>query len=280
MTAIDKLREISIFLESKGIEDAVRESEMLIAKVLHVSKTQLYSSDLKISTENYMRLQSYAGRRADGEPLQYIMGHVDFMGLKIHVGPGVLIPRPETEILAEEAIRLIKQSYNNTVAILDLCSGSGCLALAIAKAFPDADVYGVDISDEALKFAMINAESNHIGNVSFMNGNLFEPVVDLQFDCIVSNPPYIRTHDINNLQREIKEHEPINALDGGEDGLDFYRMIIGKAPRYLNKNGIVIFELGFEQADDVHAIAACSGFSNVSFVKDYSGIRRICIIKQ
>jgi release factor glutamine methyltransferase len=301
MNAIDKLKEVSAFLESKGIEDAVKEAEMLITETLHIDKSKLYSGDLEISEETSRHIDSLAARRSEGEPIQYIIGHVDFYGMKINVGRGVLIPRPETELLVEETIRELKNQFtvhDSRFTVLDLCTGSGCIAIAIAKHFPDADVYGVDKSDIAIQYAIRNAIENNVRNVYFIKGDLFSiswdspesttpigvrncrtvPIFAIHyFDCIVSNPPYIKTADIQSLQKEIKDYEPVEALDGGEDGLDFYRMIFKNAPKFLKKNGIIILEIGFDQAGDVKEIAMNAGFKNVTFMKDYAGVKRIFI---
>lgn len=279
MNAIDKLKEVLAFFESKGIEDAAKESEILITEALHIDKSKLYTGSLEISAEISDRIDSFAARRAHGEPIQYIVGHVDFYGLRINVGRGVLIPRPETELLVEEAIKQLKRLtvHGSRFTVLDLCTGSGCIALVLAKHFPDADVYGVDKSDTAIRYAIRNAEENNVRNIYFIKGDLFEPVCNTIFDCIVSNPPYIKTGDIENLQREIKDYEPVDALDGGEDGLYFYRLILKNAPKFLKENGIIILEVGYNQADDVERIAMNAGFKNVTFIKDYAGIERILV---
>jgi release factor glutamine methyltransferase len=169
------------------------------------------------------------------------------------------------------------------ITILDLCTGSGCLALALAKEFPDAQVLGVDLSEIALKYAGRNAELNEISNVSFIHGNLFEPFTNLlthnsklfTFDLIISNPPYIISDDIGNLQPEIKDWEPLNALDGGTDGLDFYRAIIPIARQFLKDSGTLMLEIGISQADTVAQMFECSGFKDIVVQKDYAGIERI-----
>jgi release factor glutamine methyltransferase len=280
MNAIDKLKKVSVFFEAQGIEDAAKEAEMLITEALHISKSVFYSGDMEISDETSRHIDSLAARRAEGEPIQYIIGHVDFYGLKINVGKGVLIPRPETELLVEETIKQLKKRFTvhgSRFTVLDLCTGSGCIAITIAKHFPDADVYGVDKSGTAIQCATRNAAENNVRNVHFIKGNLFEPVGKMAFDCIVSNPPYIKTDDIQNLQREIKDYEPVEALDGGEDGLNFYRMIFKNAPKFLKENGIIILEIGHDQADDMGKIAMNAGFKNVTFIKDYAGIKRILV---
>lgn len=288
MTALEKLKELALLFEREGIEDPAREAALLITEILQISKTKLHSSPPEISETISKKIDSLAARRVHGEPVQYIIGHVDFWGLRIHVGEGVLIPRPETELLVEEAIRLIRANHDTPlqetlrithhalpITVLDLCTGSGCIALALAKSFPDADVYGVDKSAIALSYAGRNAEYNKIKNTSFIEGDLFGPLsADARFDCIVSNPPYIRKADIPGLQKEIA-YEPADALDGGEDGLDFYRMILDQAPRHLNPHGFVILEIGFDQAEDIRRLAHDAGFKDIRFVKDYAGIDRI-----
>jgi release factor glutamine methyltransferase len=315
MTLIEKLKEISAFLKSKGIEDAAKEAEILITETLNKElrvesyelgvKEKIYAGSIEISDEISELIDSFAARRINGEPIQYIIGHVDFYGLKIHVGRGVLIPRPETELLVEETIKTVTSNELSVMSknrkttdsslvtrhsllhILDLCTGSGCIALALAKHFPDSIVYGIDKSDAAIEYAVRNANENNIKNVYFIKGNLFEPVTvhGLQitahyFDCIVSNPPYIKTADIQGLQREIKDYEPVDALDGGEDGLDFYRKILNTAAAYLSERGVIALEIGFGQADDVLLIANKANFGKGNFIKDYSGIERICIISR
>ena len=288
MTALEKLKELARLFEGEGIEDAAREAALLLTEILRISKTKLHSSPPDIGETMLEKIDSFAARRIHCEPMQYIIGHVDFWGLRINVGKGVLIPRPETELLVEETIRLMRmidrckgEAVPRSVglSILDLCTGSGCIALALAKEFPQSVVSGIDRSVQALAYASRNAEANGIGNVSFIEGDLFGPLrADASFDCIISNPPYIRRSDIPSLQKEIR-YEPLNALDGGEDGLDFYRRILNEAPRHLKKDGLVILELGFDQAEDVYRLAVSQGFKDIRFVKDYAGIDRIFVVR-
>ncbi len=282
MTAIDKLKEVSAFLKSKGIEDAAKESEIILTHCLDIDKTVLYRDNPVLSEDNIKSIDKILGRRAQREPLQYILGNVEFYGLKIKVGQGVLIPRPETELLAEEVIRLFTV-HCSPFTVLDLCTGSGCLALAIAKHFPDAEVYGSDISKDAIRYAKENAGLNGIRNAVFLKGSLFEPlkqimfsgVQSFKFDVIVSNPPYIRSGDMPNLQPEINKWEPRNALNGGEDGLSYYRKILSEARGYLMISGVIFLEIGEGQAEEVSVIAMQNGFCNISVIKDYAGIERI-----
>jgi release factor glutamine methyltransferase len=287
MRALDKLREATELLEQYGIEDANRESEIIITNCLGIDRTVLYRDNIEISKEALERIDKFLKIRSKREPLQYILGYVDFYGLKIKVGKGVLIPRPETEILAEIAIETVKREALSVMRILDLCTGSGCLALALAKEFPAAKVYGTDISKVAIQYAEENARTNRIGNVKFLEGSLFEPVKKLPtvdcplftFDLIVSNPPYIKRDDIKNLQLEIKDWEPVEALDGGEDGLDYYRAIIPEGKGYLKREGFLIFEIGAGQSEEVRKIAKDAGFADTSLIKDYAGIERIFVAR-
>jgi release factor glutamine methyltransferase len=289
MNALDKLKEARKLLGTSGIEDAVREAELIISHCLGIDRLTLYRDNPCIPKDTISRLNALLQRRIKREPLQYILGHMEFYGLKIRLGSGVLIPRPETELLAEEAIKIIPNSEFRIpkFTFLDLCTGSGCLALALAREFPEAQVYGTDTSEIAIGYAKENAKLNGIKNVSFMKGSLFYPIKknlksqisNLKFDLIISNPPYIRRNDIKSLQPEIKDWEPLEALDGGEDGLDYYRAIIPEARNYLKEGGCLMFELGNNQADAVRKMAVDAGFINISLIKDYAGIERILITK-
>jgi release factor glutamine methyltransferase len=290
MTALDKLIKARGLLEMSGIDDAGREAELIISHCMGTDKTTLYRDNPVIPEDLISKIDGFLKRRAKREPLQYIIGYTEFYGLKINVGSGVLIPRPETELLAEETIKIIKSNLQSPphppltkggqrggIVVLDLCTGSGCLALALAREFPEAQVYGTDTSEVAIKYANENAELNQIKNVKFLKGSLFEPVKDFKFDIIVSNPPYIRRYDIKSLQPEIKDWEPVEALDGGEDGLDYYRTIIPVARNNLSECGCLLLEFGISQSDEVRKMAEDAGFINISLVKDYSGIERIII---
>jgi release factor glutamine methyltransferase len=193
------------------------------------------------------------------------------MDLTLEVGDGVLIPRPETELMAEHALK-----KRGAQTILDLCTGSGCLALALARGNISSQIYGVDISDVAVGYAKRNALRNNISNVTFLQGDLFDPFKeDELFDLIISNPPYIRSGDIVALQPEIREWESKTALDGGEDGLDFYRRIIPSARGYLKDRGMLMLEIGVGQSDDTAEMIKSAGYSCFRIIKDYNGIERI-----
>jgi release factor glutamine methyltransferase len=298
MNALNKIREAKEFLESLGIEDAVREAEIIVSHFLGIDRLMLYKDNPQILEDIIPMIDELLTRRSKREPLQYVTGFTEFHGLKIKVGSGVLIPRPETELLAEEAIKTVTGYRINPplhpfskrgmggFKILDLCTGSGCLALALAREFPDAKVYGTDTSEIAIGYAKENAKINEIENAIFLEGSLFDPIKKLftvhrspfTFDLIVSNPPYIRRDDIKSLQAEIRDWEPVEALDGGEDGLDYYRIIIPEARNYLKENGCLMFEIAFGQADAVRKMAEDEGFADITLIKDFSGIERIIII--
>jgi release factor glutamine methyltransferase len=287
MRLLDVLRSMKDLLESEGIEDAFVDSEALMLHASGIDRLKAYTENPEIDDRHVSMIRRLVDRRAKGEPVQYIIGHVEFLGLDIQVGKGVLIPRPETELLALEAVHQLKNEKPevmdsspltpySSLRILDLCTGSGCVALALGRDFPDAEIIGTDISVEALGFAGRNAVANGIDNVAFLKGSLFEPVSGLPpFDLIVSNPPYIRSRDIEGLQREIREWEPLSALDGGEDGLVFYRDIFFGAGPYIGGAGKIIAEIGFDQAEEVREIAERAGFRNISFKEDFAGIERI-----
>jgi release factor glutamine methyltransferase len=290
MKALEKVRDAGEFLKTSGIDNPLKDAEFIIAHCLGTEPMILYRDDPEIQ-ENVMSLiETFLRRRAKREPLHYILGYTEFHGLKIRVGPGVLIPRPETELLVEEAISKITKlkTQNSKLRILDLCTGSGCIALALAKAFPDAEIYGIDISGAAIHYAEENAKNNGIQNVTFLKGSLFEPLTKkltsrishLTFDLIISNPPYIKKGDIITLQPEVRDWEPEDALNGGEDGLEYYREIMSEAKNYLKRDGLLMSEIGIDQAVAVKEIARGAGFENISLKKDYAGIDRIMTILQ
>jgi release factor glutamine methyltransferase len=287
MKLLDVVKTATEFLAKSGIEDPSVNAELIVFHGAGIDRLAAYRDNPDITDEQKMSIDGLLERRVRGEPVQYIIGYMDFLGLTITVGSGVLIPRPETELLVEEAtkeVRSRKESDSrhpesntpDSLRILDLCSGSGCVSLALAHAFPDAMVFGTEISRIALDYAKKNAEANHIANTIFLHGSLFEPVErQTTFDLIISNPPYIKTADMKNLQPEIKDWEPREALDGGRDGLDFYRKIFGRTFRFLKAEGCIILELGFDQAAAVSDIARKSGFNIITIVKDFSGTNRI-----
>ncbi len=287
MKALDKLHEISKTLQHSDIEAPEKEAEIILRNVLETGLVSIYRDNPELSLDQIHTIERVVSRRIDREPLQYVLGSVDFLGLKLHVGPGVLIPRPETELMAEYAIKKVGAIRESPLHILDLCTGSGCVALALAHEFTDAKVYGIDISETALSYARRNAELNGVMNVAFVRGSLFEPFKNppdstselISFDLIISNPPYIKTGDIKDLQPEISKWEPVDALDGGSDGLDYYRAIIPDARNFLKENGMLVLELGIDCTRPVTKMLREAGFSATELINDLAGIERIAVGK-
>lgn len=278
MRAIEALREVTRTLEVDGIEPAWKEAEILVTHGAGLDMVKIYRDNPLISRERMAVIQEMVSRRKRREPLSYIIGHGEFMGLKLILKKGVLIPRPETELMAEYAINILRAEGGDSrrLKVLDLCTGSGCLALALARAFPEAHVYGIDISGVAVRYAKENTRVNRIENVRFIRGDLLNPLrVQGLFDLIISNPPYIKTADTVNLQPEIRDWEPLIALDGGEEGLAFYRQIIPDARVFLRDRGILILEVGLNQATEVKEMTRNWGYTEIEAVRDYAGVERI-----
>ncbi len=264
-----------------GIEEARRESELMGSELLGVPVGKLLAMrEEPVSSEQFAQLKGWVERRGHREPLYYIFGECEFWSMPFKVAPAVLIPRPETELLVEEALVFMRARDVESPLVLDLCTGSGCVAVSIAKDYPRARVYGTDISKNAVILARENAAFNDQERVEFFIGDLFEAISDLslrgRFDIIVSNPPYIPEGDIGVLQKEVVAHEPRAALDGGADGLVIISRIVADAPVFLKSGGRLMLEVGFDQGELVAEILRESGaFVDVRVRKDYSGIERV-----
>jgi release factor glutamine methyltransferase len=260
------------YLGRKGVENARREAEWMLCAATGLDRMGLYLNFEKPLNET--ELASYRkmiARRAGREPLQHILGTEEFFGLDFEVTPDVLIPRHDSETLVQEALARRSEARS----VLDIGTGSGCLAIALAKNLPDAAVTAVDISEAALTVAKRNAVRNSV-TVRFLHGSLFEPVRGELFDLIVSNPPYIPTNEINQLEPEVRDFDPRSALDGGIDGLDFYRSLIPAAVSYLAEAGWLLVEVGASQASDVAGIFKESGsYGEPVIVSDAGGIERV-----
>jgi release factor glutamine methyltransferase len=260
------------YLAEKGVGNARLEAEWMLCELLGLDRVGLYVNFDKPLTERELaHFRGMVARRARREPLQYILGTQEFMGLDFEVNPAVLIPRHDTETLVEEAVRLGKGAKR----VLDVGVGSGCIAVSLARLLPGADVFGVEQSPEALAIARRNAAKNGVA-VTLREGSLFEPMTGERFDLIVSNPPYIPTADLAELQPEVREFEPREALDGGPDGLDFYRLIIPAAPGYLTPGGWLLFEVGIGQGAQVLGLFKKTGrFGELFTANDPGGIERV-----
>ena len=259
-------------LNSAGIVDAKTDAWLLLTYVCKIDRTFYYvHMDEAMSPEQLAEYEAILNKRAEHVPLQYITGEQEFMGLPFHVNESVLIPRQDTETLVEEALKIIRPGMK----VLDMCTGSGCILISILKNVVDVEGFGYDISKQALNTAKENAKLNNV-NATFERSDLFEEVVD-KFDVIVSNPPYIPTEVIGGLMPEVAVYEPIQALDGKEDGLHFYRRIVADASRYLNENGRLLFEIGHDQGDAVSTLMTEAGYKDVRVMKDLAGNDRVVI---
>lgn len=248
----------------------------LLQHITGVSRTTyLCDRNRQVPEEQIAAYQKLIDKRAERIPLQQLTHEQEFMGLTFYVNEHVLIPRQDTEVLVEEAGKLLKKQEHTR--LLDMCTGSGCILISLAKLYGAEQAVGVDISEEALKVASCNAERNQ-AEVSLLQSDLFSNVSGT-YDMIVSNPPYIRTAVIDTLEPEVREHEPVLALDGKEDGLYFYRRIVEQAGSFLNPGGYLIFEIGHDQGEEVAGLLQLHGYTDVRVVKDLAGLDRVCMGK-
>ena len=266
--------------ELKQMSDTPRlDVEIILQKVLgDVDRIYIHLNLNKEMEKNQMNeFNNLIQQRLEGRPVAYIVGNREFMGLDFYVKEGVLIPRPDTETLVEELISICK---DKKVEILDIGTGSGAITVSLAKYIENAKVMSFDISDIPLEVGPINAKSNGVGDkIEFRKSDLFSAIegTNKVFDVIVSNPPYIPRIDMPTLHTQVKDYEPYNALEGGVDGLDFYRNITKESVKYLSENGILAYEVGHDQADDVELIMKNNGYTNIYRKKDIQGIDRVVI---
>lgn len=264
--------------------------------MMNMPRNRLFMEyQIMLSEEPIDKYFALLDRRSKGEPLQYIVGSQEFMGLPFVVTPDVLIPRQDTEILAENAISLLKDrtfadgtklegKIRKNPDVADVCCGSGAVGVSIGKLAPKAKVTLSDLSESALKIAKTNAQKNGV-NAEAVQGDLFTPFRGRfrkkTFDMIVSNPPYVRSSVIPTLQREIREHEPVMALDGGSDGLDFYRRIAKEAPEFLRKEGLLLLEIGSDQKEDVETLLEQTGaYADIRCIPDLAGLDRVVFARK
>ena len=268
-------------LAAAGIEDAALDARLLLEHVCGTDRNELLvHGDRTVAEEQERQYQELLERRACRIPLQYLTGVQGFMGLDFFVNENVLIPRQDTEILVEEVLR----NLHDGMSILDLCTGSGCILISLLRYSNHCRGLGVDISREALAVAQKNAEKLlsvspmqeeiEKGGIDFLESDLYEKVAG-EFDVIVSNPPYIRTKVLKTLMPEVRDHEPVLALDGGEDGLLFYRRILQGSSRCLKGGGMLFFEIGYDQGKAVCDLMEKEGYLEVQVIKDYAGLDRV-----
>lgn len=277
MKSINELRHIgSEILKEAGITDANIDASLIMQHLLGVDKDHILAHGTdgigEDKEEEYLKLIDI---RKSHVPLQHITGHQEFMGLDFAVNEHVLIPRQDTECLVEEAMIVTEDKMR----VLDLCTGSGCILISLLRYKNDIEGVGTDISGEALEIAEKNAEQNGVEAV-FLKGDLYGALkgsseAEKRFDIIISNPPYIKSGVIGTLMEEVRGHEPLKALDGGEDGLDLYRRIIEGADAYLVPGGWILFEIGYDQGKAVSELLEDKGFADVGVVRDIAGLDRV-----
>ena len=264
-------------LAGAGIPEADLDARLLLEEVCGTSRNDLLvHGDKELSVGQEEAVDAFVARRARHIPLQQLTGVQNFMGLDFKVNEHVLIPRQDTEILVEEVMRQL----HDGMRLLDMCTGSGCILISLLHYSNHCTGVGIDISDAALAVARENARKllGEDARVGFLQSDLFSRIGEKpgeKFDIIVSNPPYIPSSVIPSLMPEVREHEPLDALDGGEDGMDFYRRIIGQSGAYLVRGGKLFFEIGYDQAEAVQALLLKSGYQEVTVVQDYAGLDRV-----
>ena len=280
------LRNISEIFKNKGIINSERETEILLSYFLKMNRSDIYlNGDRKLKNIEKLQLEDMIKKRLKKIPLQYITKHQEFMGMDFLVGKGVLIPRPETEILVEEVIKQLKNyKYSDNIEVADLGTGSGVIAISIAKFINNITVYATDISKKSLQIALKNAQKHSCENkIIFLYGDLFEPfknkIEKFSLEAIISNPPYIDSCNFESLPPEVRDNEPKTALFGGTDGMDYYRKIIKKSPQYLKRNGFLALEVGVNQSKIVKELLIGENNFNqeIEIIKDYLGIERVVI---
>ena len=284
----DILQVAADYLKKKGISNPRLSAEILLSHQLNLDRIDLYLNfDRPLTEKEVERFRLLIKRRAGREPIQYITGIQEFWSMDFSVRPGVLVPRPETEILVEQAIARIKamtESEADSPRILDMGTGCGVLAVSLAKELQNAEIWATDISADALATARFNAEKHGmLKRIQFLEGDLYEPVSDLKttFDLILSNPPYVASEEYNDLPPEVRNHEPRLALDGGEEGLYFIDKIISGAPDYLRSTGWIMIEMAPNQTEKaVKLLTQMNCFGKISRIKDYSHLYRVVMAKK
>ena len=266
LSLLEIIQKTSEFLGGKGVESPRLNAELLVGHALELKRMQLYLQFERLLTEAELeKIRPLVRRRALREPLQYIIGHTDFHGVRLKVDRRALIPRPETELLVEMVIGL-----GVPARVLDLGTGSGAIALALATAFPAAEVTAVDISEDALALAAENAAQTGLsGRVKFVRSDWFAALDrESRFDLVVANPPYLSREETGEASPEVRDHEPVSALRSGEDGMSDLRAIMAAGPKYLSANGLLALETGIAQHAELAELARGSGLARVESRQD------------
>lgn len=282
MTVLEVIQRSSEFLAKKGVESSRLQVELLLAHMLGLPRMQLYLNfERVLSPTELDNLRELVKRRGQREPLQHIIGTTSFCGLELAVNRHALIPRPETELLAERAWQFLSALNSQPPTALDFGTGTGCLAIALAVKCPTAQLFAIDISNEALELARQNAVRQNVADrIQFFAGDGLAALPDgARFNLIVANPPYIPSATIDTLAPEVREHDPRLALDGGVDGLDFYRRLAREAAPFLQSDGRIMLELGDGQADAVSEMFARQKWVVEAVQEDYSRQPRILVAR-
>ncbi len=275
MTYREALGQGEKLLNGAGIVDAKNDAWLLLAMAGRIDHTFYYMHmDEEMPEDAQHEFDALINKRSERVPLQYITGEQEFMGITFHVNSSVLIPRQDTETLVEEALKLVHPGMK----IMDMCTGSGCVLISILKNAHGVEGFGYDISKQAINVAKENAKLNDVA-ADFERSDLFDDVMEEQFDMLVSNPPYIRSEEIATLMPEVTDFEPHEALDGKEDGLYFYRKLIAGCPEFVKPGGYVLFEIGYDQGEDVSSMMKDAGFLEVAVVKDLAHHDRVVLGK-
>ena len=271
----DIIKMAEIQLTDAGVDNPKGDAEEIYCYLMHVDRSKFFMEWSEPAADRTCdQFFDLVARRANREPLQYIVGMQGFLDLALQVRPGVLIPRYDTEVVAESACEVFKEKKGDTV--LEIGCGSGAIAIALAKKV-GAKVTAVDINPEACELTKENAQRNGV-KIDVLCGDLFEPIKKKKYHMIISNPPYIKTADIDGLMPEVRDHEPREALDGGEDGQDFYRRIAAEAADHLKKDGLLVLEIGDDQAAHVAAIlTATERYGDIKVGKDLTGKDRAIV---
>lgn len=260
---------------ARGIENPRLDAELIVAHALGIDRMRvILDSARPLEGAELKALRELVRRRRAFEPMAYLRGHREFYGLEFRVDPRVLVPRPDTETLVDVALAR-SAHVSMSMRQLDLCTGSGCVAIAMAKQRPTACVNASDVSPEALAVARENAMRLGVYNIAFYTGDLFAPAFGRHFDVVTANPPYVPTAEIPTLMPDVRDHEPRLALDGGADGLDFVRRIVSEAPHHLVPGGLLAMEIGAGQAPQVAELFAQHGFLDVRADRDIARIERV-----
>jgi release factor glutamine methyltransferase len=277
---------ITEYFTGKGVDSPRLSAELLLSHVLALKRIELYTHfDTIAGKEQLDELHDLVRRAGQNEPIAYLIGKTEFYSLDIFVNSACLIPRPETELLVERAIEFLRPR-SSAQFVLDLCTGSGCIAVAIAKNFPPAQIIATDISDTALKVALKNIEKYRLNDrIKLLCGDLFDPVVPQldaeKFDLVVCNPPYVSSSEFESLEKNVRDYEPHVALLAGDDGLNIYRRIIEKTFDFLKPDGLLLMEIGYGQGKTLKALLEGAGcFAKIKIEKDFHNNDRIAVAKR